>query len=193
VGAGAAEAMKRLLVALPLCLALISCDDAAPRPTVPVAREPTQNHEPPPEWPSVHDSLMTVPEGDCAYVGGRQKIGCIEAPLDKLMFAVNAGRNWRAPYIQFAWITGTGGPTRCTVVVSGVWDNDVLKVADDIGRRREVLLMERNDHNGPWLVCRDDGLFPSAWPDGTPIKSQRSANAERVDTLSTSHPIGRSE
>lgn len=156
--------MKRVFI-LPLCLTLISCSDELAPPA------PERSIREPLEWPSMHTTLMDVPEGDCAFIGSQQTIGCYRAPLGTLMNAVNAGRRIGDGVITYAWITGPGGPTRCSVIVSGTWDNDINKVLEKVAQLREVLVTDLTEKTGPSVFCNDEGKFPATWEDGTPIKA----------------------
>lgn len=126
-----------------MCLALSGCYGA---------------HEPSPErpsekpaWPTVVANEMAVPEGDCAYLEGStpQKVSCMQAPLVKLLLAVNQGRDrWHIQYVFSSEL--------CTLLVSGTWVNDVKKVADELARLPQVHVSPPEGGNGPFLSCRDD-------------------------------------
>lgn len=126
-------------------LGLSSCDYWS-------AESPPPRYEP--LWPPVVRSLADVPDGSCAYVkveGAPKRIGCLQAPLRELLIAVNA-EHPDPPFIQFLTVT-----SRCSLRVSGTWDNDVQKVSEELKPLSQVYV-ERTPQ-GPRLVCRDDRRF----------------------------------
>jgi hypothetical protein len=94
-----------------------------------------------------------VADGDCAYLQGRQKVSCKQAPLVKLLKAVNRGRS-RTEKVYYVL------DDRVCPLVSGTWDNDARTSAHELVTHYPRIRSYKGTEEyppGPMLYCRLEG------------------------------------